>query len=868
MFENYLSRLINVAICLSLVLLTTLNAQAQSPTKLLFTQQSVTAADDRLNTVDVTATASFPATPTAIASGAGEFTQPNDLIFDQKNNYIYIVDNTISTGPILRYSYNATANTVSGRTVIVNGTASATYQGLALDVNNNRLYFTQSSADNSLDAIKVVSGLNTNTGPFVVTPLETGSSTTGDFDNPNDLVFDPVNNYLYVIDQFQITGPILRFNTNGTSLSNRTVVVAATGLASAAYGGLALDLANNKLYFTQYTTAAPTTKNSLDAIKSVTLSGSTPYTPTTVIDGANASDNFTQPTDLVLDRANNYLYVANQTASSATNYIFRYTTAGTGEVTVVTPFTGAFYGGVALNGGVTTPVTLVSSTPPDNATGVSSNTNIVLTFDRAVSKGTGNFEIRRTSDNVVVETISVGSGQVTGSGTTWTIDPSITLAGGTTYALRAASGIFTAADGGSYAGIADNTTLNFTTLVPNSAPTDITLSNSSVNENQPVSTVVGSFSTIDADNGQTFTYALVAGTGDTDNSAFQIVGNQLRTNAVFNFETKSTYTVRVQTTDSGTPNLSFQKAFTITVTNLNELAATVTAQANVSCNGGANGSATVTASGENAPFSFTYRNTTTNTTLAQTTSAVTGLTAGAYSVTVTATSSGFTATTSFTIVQPPALSLITSITNVTQMGTATGVASVTVSGGTPAYAYNWLPGNPTGDGTSSITSLSAGSYTVVVSDANSCTASASVTVGTDPDITAVLYARPSLIYGTSSFSVVVDVVETNMVSTTGEITVRITKDAKAMLSFDNTLTSVGTRSVQNGSWTLSSDANYYILTTSQSIAGGNKLSVGLSGMLNAEATTGVINCSATVMGGGETRMGNNIDADKIEYFQQ
>ncbi|MBD2756697.1 cadherin repeat domain-containing protein, partial [Spirosoma validum] len=577
-------------------------------------------------------------------------------------------------------------------------------------------------------------------------------------------------------------------------------------------------------------------------------------------------DNFVQTAGpLVLDAANNRLLVVDMrtsqpSTSTANAKIVAVSLAAGNPVStlVVAPYiagsTSTNIGGLALSTQdpptvTTNAVTSFGSSSAVLGGNVTSDGNVTVTQRGVVYSPTSTTPTLANSTS-----LAIGSGTGSFSATV------SSLAGNTTYYVRAFA---TNAITTSYGPVQ-----TFTTLVPNSAPTNITLSNSSVNENQPLSTVVGSFSTTDPDAGQTFSYSLVAGTGSDDNAAFQIVGNQLRTNVVFNFETKNSYTVRVQTTDNGTPALSFQKAFTITVNNLNELTATVTAQASVSCNGAATGSATITAAGENPPFSYTYRNTTTNTTLAQTTSAVTGLTAGAYSVTVTATNSGFTATTSFSISQPSALSLTTSATNVSQLGTSTGTASVTVSGGTPAYAYNWLPGNPTGDGTSTITSLSAGTYTVVVTDANGCSATGSTTVSTNPDITPLLYARPSLIYGTSPFTVVVDVVEANMVSTTGVITVRITKDAKATLLFDNSVSSLGGRSVQNGSWSYSSDANYYILTTSQSISGGGKLSVGLSGMLSAEATTGVINCSATVMGGGESRMGNNIDADKVEYFQQ
>ena len=102
----------------------------------------------------------------------------------------------------------------------------------------------------------------------------------------------------------------------------------------------------------------------------------------------------------------------------------------------------------------------------------------------------------------------------------------------------------------------------------NSAPTDIALSSSSVEENKPVGTAVGTLSAIDPDAGDSFTYSLVAGTGDTDNSSFTITGNQLKTAQSFDYETKSSYNIRVRVTDSaGNP---FEKALTINVTDVNE----------------------------------------------------------------------------------------------------------------------------------------------------------------------------------------------------------------------------------------------------------------------------------------------------------
>ena len=99
-------------------------------------------------------------------------------------------------------------------------------------------------------------------------------------------------------------------------------------------------------------------------------------------------------------------------------------------------------------------------------------------------------------------------------------------------------------------------------------PTDVALSAASVAENAPTGTAVGTLSTTDPNPGDTFTYTLVAGTGSTDNASFTIAGNALATAAVFNFETKGTCGIRVRSTDQG--GLFFEKAFTVTVTDVNE----------------------------------------------------------------------------------------------------------------------------------------------------------------------------------------------------------------------------------------------------------------------------------------------------------
>ncbi len=110
--------------------------------------------------------------------------------------------------------------------------------------------------------------------------------------------------------------------------------------------------------------------------------------------------------------------------------------------------------------------------------------------------------------------------------------------------------------------------VKISTAAVNDAPTDIALSASSINENATGNSSVGTLSTTDPDAGNTFTYSLVAGTGSIDNASFNISGNNLCITNSPNYETKSSYTVRVRATDQG--NLYFDKAFTITINNVNE----------------------------------------------------------------------------------------------------------------------------------------------------------------------------------------------------------------------------------------------------------------------------------------------------------
>jgi len=129
--------------------------------------------------------------------------------------------------------------------------------------------------------------------------------------------------------------------------------------------------------------------------------------------------------------------------------------------------------------------------------------------------------------------------------------------------------------------------------------------------------------------------------------------------------------------------------------------------------GGNDGTASAIVSGGTSPYSLTW---TTSTGSPADNSA---LSAGSYKLTVV-DANGVTKVYSFVITQPPALSLTLNTQNQTSPGANNGIASAVVSGGVPPYAYVWNNnmGTPIGQTTQTATSLSAGTYQVIVTDAN------------------------------------------------------------------------------------------------------------------------------------------------------
>ncbi len=102
----------------------------------------------------------------------------------------------------------------------------------------------------------------------------------------------------------------------------------------------------------------------------------------------------------------------------------------------------------------------------------------------------------------------------------------------------------------------------------NAYPTDIALSSASIAENNAPGATIGTLTATDPDAGQTHAFTLVSGTGDTDNAAFTITGTTLSINGSADYETDSSYSIRIRATDSGAPAATYEEIFTITITDV------------------------------------------------------------------------------------------------------------------------------------------------------------------------------------------------------------------------------------------------------------------------------------------------------------
>ncbi len=150
-----------------------------------------------------------------------------------------------------------------------------------------------------------------------------------------------------------------------------------------------------------------------------------------------------------------------------------------------------------------------------------------------------------------------------------------------------------------------------------------------------------------------------------------------------------------------------------TITQPATVTASIIGTTHITCNGFNNGIATVVGSGGTTTYSYLWSNGGTLTTTS-------GLGLGANTVTIT-DSKGCYATGSVNITQPAVLTLTGTVTHVLIAGNSTGAIDVSVTGGTTTYNFAWNTGASLED----ISSLTAGAFSITVTDSKGCTISAS-----------------------------------------------------------------------------------------------------------------------------------------------
>lgn len=251
------------------------------------------------------------------------------------------------------------------------------------------------------------------------------------------------------------------------------------------------------------------------------------------------------------------------------------------------------------------------------------------------------------------------------------------------------------------------------------------------------------------------------------------------TTSLVNSLAQGTYTCQV------TDAIGCTTSNTVTINEPSAITTAITISGNVSCNGMSDGSATISANGGTGTLLYSWMP------AGGTTTTAINLSAGSYTCTVTDGNS-CTATETVTITEPTPLTAVTSQTNVTCYGGNNGIASVSVTGGTPNYTYFWSHGFGAAGNTIS-GNVSAQTYSCTITDANNCSITQTIAVTEAAQITLSISGNTTAcITAPSTFSVSV----TNAV---GALTYTWSASPTGSVSnnatFDFTATAAGTETI-------------------------------------------------------------------------
>ena len=163
------------------------------------------------------------------------------------------------------------------------------------------------------------------------------------------------------------------------------------------------------------------------------------------------------------------------------------------------------------------------------------------------------------------------------------------------------------------------------------------------------------------------------------------------------------------------------------------ITALITVSNGVTCSGGSNGVLVATPSGGTAPYTYIW-----NTGVQ--TSAISGVNAGNYSVTIT-DANGCTANSTAAISQPAsAMQITANVTGANCLNGAAGAISLNTTGGTAGYTYLWSNGSTS----QNLVNLATGNYSVTITDANGCTTSGSYIISGEVEF-AITASGPTII---------------------------------------------------------------------------------------------------------------------------
>ena len=286
----------------------------------------------------------------------------------------------------------------------------------------------------------------------------------------------------------------------------------------------------------------------------------------------------------------------------------------------------------------------------------------------------------------------------------------------------------------------------------------------------------------------------VAATVSSGTAGYTYVWSNGQTTATASNLAQGTYNLTV------TDSKSCTTTATKTVTQPASALSVTTTPVNATC-GQPNGSITAVAAGGTSGYTYHWSNN-------ATTSILTNISGGNYTLTITDAHSCST-TTSASITSSGTLSLATNAVNVSCNGAFTGSASAAVTGSVGSVTYHWSNGATT----SSIQNVQAATYIVTITDGSGCSATSSKTI-----------SQPAIISNTIS------VVNAGCGMSNGSATASVTGGAGGYsYLWSNGSTSAADNNIPAGTYTITvTDANHCSMITAAVISAGTTLSASIT----------------------------------------